>query len=129
MKLPISPSIEKLAFEFHLEVHGSPFHGAEGLELQKQDTDPDTLICIGYIFGPYETDIYRRVESKKDVFCRNRLSFLYGWLIKPRPRDNQLRTLLTVPSSEFSDQLFVDVVKKELGVDPGAALPENSPAL
>lgn len=120
MNFYISPLIEQLARELDLEVHGSPFHGAEGLELQKQGSDADTLICMGYIFGPEETSIYRRVESRKDVFYRNKLSFLYGWLIKPRPRDNQFKRLLTMPSSEFSDELFVEVVKRELSTDPSA---------
>lgn len=108
---------------------GSPFHGAEGIELQKQGRDADTLICIGCILDPEDTDIYRRIDSKRDVFCRNRLWFFYGWLIRPRPRDNQHRTLLTVPSSEFSDELFVAVVEKELGMDPNGPVPDNSPAL
>jgi hypothetical protein len=113
MKPPFPPLIAKLAGDFNLQVHGSPFHGAEGLELRKQVRDPDTLFCIGYILGPYETDIYRRIDSKKDVFCRNRLWFFYGWLIKPRPRDSQYRVLRTVPSSEFTDELFVAIARDE----------------
>jgi hypothetical protein len=111
VKSPVSFLIKTLAVDLNLEVHGSPFHGAEGLELRKQGKDPDTLICIGYIFGPEETGIYRRIDSKKDVFCRNSLSFLYGWLIKPRPRDNQHETLRTVPSSKFTNELFVDIAR------------------
>jgi hypothetical protein len=114
MNLHISPLIEKSARDLDLQINGSPFHGAEGLEFQKQGRDADTLLCIGYILGPEKTSIYRRIESKKDVFYRNRLSFFYGWLIKPRPRDNEFRRLLTVPSSDFSDELFVAFVKKEL---------------
>ncbi|HKP03472.1 MAG TPA: hypothetical protein VJU77_08950 [Chthoniobacterales bacterium] len=113
MSSQVSLPIEKLARDFNLEVHGSPFHAAEGLELRKQSEEPDILICVGYILGPDETDIYRRLESKKDIFRRNWLSFLYGWLIKPRPRDAQHRTLRTVPSSEFTDQLFVTIARDE----------------
>jgi hypothetical protein len=61
MNSPVSFLIKTLADDLNLEVHGSPFHGAGGLELRKQAGDPDTLICIGYIFGPEETGIYRGI--------------------------------------------------------------------
>jgi hypothetical protein len=109
----ISSVISKLAGDLGLQVHSSPFHGGEGIELWQQGKDSDTLICIGYILGPKETAIYRRIESKKDVFRRNRLWFLYGWLIKPRPRDNQHITLQTIPTSDFTDQLFVAIARDE----------------
>lgn len=113
MKFQVPRLIEKLAGELNLQVHGSPFHSAEGLELQKDGKDPDTLICVGYILGPENTAIYRRIDSKKDVFCRHRLSFFYGWLIKPRPRDNEYRVLRRVPSSNFTDELFVAIARDE----------------
>jgi hypothetical protein len=109
----VPPLIAKLAAEFDLQVHGSPFHAAEGLELWQQGDDSDALLCVGYILGPYETSLYRRVESKKDVFCRNRLWFFYGWLIKPRPRDNQYTKLRNVRSSDFTDELFVTIAREE----------------
>jgi hypothetical protein len=124
MKSQISPIVEKFADELRLQVHGSPFHAAEGLELWKQGRDPDTLICIGYILGPEETAIYRRIDSKRDVFCRNKLWFFYGWLIKRRPRDDQHRTLRTVPTSDFTDTVFVAIAKdafeKEELREPGS---------
>lgn len=113
MNSEVSPQIEEFARELNLKIHGSPFHGAEGLELRKQGEEPDTLICVGYIRGPKETGIYRRLESKKDIFCRNNLSLLYGWLIKPRPRDDQHRTLQTIPSAEFTEEHFVAIARNE----------------
>jgi hypothetical protein len=79
---------------------------------------PDTLICVGYILGPENTTIYQRIDSKKDVFCRNRLWFFYGWLIKPRPRDNQYKVLRRIPSSDFTDELFVAIALEELRKEP-----------
>jgi hypothetical protein len=113
MKSEVPPQIEKFARELNLKIHGSPFHGAEGLELWKQGEDTDILVCVGYILGSEETDIYRRVDSKRDVFNRNRLWFFYGWLIKPRPSDNQYRVLQTVRSSELNDELFVAIARDE----------------
>lgn len=119
MNSEISPLIEKAAKDFDLQIHGSPFHGAEGLELSKHGRDPDTLICVGYILGPKETAIYRRIDSKRDVFCRNRLWLFYGWLIKPRPGDNQLIALRTVLTSDFTDELFVAIALDEFKTEHG----------
>jgi hypothetical protein len=113
MKSQIPSAIAALARDLDLQVHGSPFHAAEGLELWKQGRDPDTLICVGYILGPEETEIYRRIDSKRDVFRRNKLWFFYGWLIKRRPRDDQHRTLRTAPTSDFTDEVFVAIAKDE----------------
>ena len=112
-KQPIPRLIEETAHELCLEVHDSPFHAAEGLELRKQMENTDTLVCVGYFCGPTESTIYRRVECQRDIFFRNKLWFLYGWLIKPRPRDNQYQVLQEVSSSKFNETLFVDVVKQE----------------
>jgi len=114
LKSQVPPLIAKLAGDLGLQVHGSPFHAAEGVELWKQGEDPDTLICVGYILGPENTAIYRRIDSKKDVFCRNKLWFVYGWLIKPRPHNNQYRVLRKIPTFDFTDELFVAIARDEL---------------
>lgn len=113
MKSSIPPIIKKLAVDMDLQVRRSPFHSSEGFELRKQSEDPDTLICIGYIRGPENTAIYRRIDSKKDLFYRNRLWFFYGWLIRRRPHDNQYRVLRKVATSDFSDELFISLAVKE----------------
>jgi hypothetical protein len=106
--------IERTARELDMDVCYSPFFEADGIELQKRIGNTDTLICIGCICGPKETEIYRRIESKRDVFARTKLWFLWRWLIMPRLHDNRYKTLRIVPSPEFDDQLFIDVVRKEL---------------
>jgi hypothetical protein len=121
MKQPIPHLIRETARELQMEIFDSPFHAAEGLELRKQIENTDSLTCVGYIRGPQKTAIYRRVASKKDVLSRKRLWFFYGWLIKPRPNDNQYRVLHEMSSAEFNEMLFIDAVKKELGA------PQTSP--
>jgi hypothetical protein len=110
-----SSLIRQIAQELQCDVHASPFYASEGVELRKQIGNTDTLICMGYFYGPIETIIYQRTESKRGILFRNRLWFLYGWLIKARPRDNQYKVLKNVQTSKFSEQMFVDFVKKEFG--------------
>jgi len=114
MKQYVTPLIGQVAHELGLEIFDSPFHAAEGLELRKQTGNAGTLTCVGYIRGYLKTTVYRRVESKKNLFFRNRLWFFYGRLIKPRPPDNQYEVLREMPSDEFNETLFIDIVKKEL---------------
>jgi hypothetical protein len=51
--------------------------------------------------------------SRRNRFIRDRLWFLYR-IIKPRPYDSQFRVLQKMPSSEFTEDLFVSIIRKEL---------------
>lgn len=112
MKITAHKLIEKTARDFCLELHDSPFHAGEGIELRKRTSNSDVIICIGYIRGPRQTAIYRRLESIRDLFYRNKLWFLYGWLIKPRPRENHYQVLKELPSAEFDEEIFIDIVNE-----------------
>jgi hypothetical protein len=114
MATSISPLIETIARDYQLTVHVDTLHSAEGIELRKERGHTGTLICVGYYFFDREkTEIYRRIDNKRDVFVRTKLWFLWGWLIKPRISDPQYKVLRVVAPSEFSEQLFVDLAKQE----------------
>ncbi len=118
MKPHVSALIQNTAAELHLDVCSSPFFAADGIELRKQIEATDTLFCVGCICGPNITEIYRRIESKRDLFVRTKLWFLWNWLIKPRLQDNQYAVVRVVPSLDFNDRVFVETVKNELGDKP-----------
>src|SRR5580704_17267725 len=99
MKKTAPNLINQTVRELQLGTVYSPFHAAEGLEVRRKIQNSDTIICIGYILGPQITTIYRRIESKKGLFIRDKLWFLCGWLIKPRSYNNHYETLQEVPSN------------------------------
>lgn len=115
MDQPTSKSVVQFANDLQLEVHRNPFHSAEGIELRK--TRGRTLECVGYIFGPDETKIYKIVRNRWDTFAYNRLWFLYGWLIRPPQNQPTITTLNVVRSSDFREEDFLKLAKEELGSD------------
>lgn len=118
--LPTLLLLEETAAELHREIARSPFHASEGVELRKQAVGGDLVTCVGYILGPEETVIYRRNDSRRDRFVRERLWFFYGWLIKPRPFDRDYRELETIPTSQFTENMLLDLARKEFAETEGS---------
>jgi len=114
MSIQNSTLIGKVARELNLEVCRVPFYAADGIELRKQVDRKGNLTCVGCICGFDETEIYRRVDNKRDIFFRTNLWFLWNWLIKPRITENHYKTVRVVASRDFNEQIFVEVVKNEM---------------
>ncbi len=115
MKPSVSASLQEVARRLQLEIRGSPFHSAEGVEVRKSFSHNDTIICVGYYLGPESVTIYRMVLSKRDEFYRNSLWFLWNWLIKAIAKDIQYEVLASVVSSKFNEELFLEYIKREFG--------------
>ena len=111
MNPPVSDLINAFAREFGLMIQLRPFHGADGLELRK--TSGREITCVGYIYGPRETIVYRRILDKWHEFFRTRLWFLGAWMIERREGDGQYTVLLTTESLAFRESLFLEMAKKE----------------
>jgi hypothetical protein len=114
MKPSVTPLIKDVARELRASIHVDPLHGAQGIELQKSADGADTIDCMGYyVQGPEKTVIYRTKRSMRDEFVRDRLWFLWGWLKRPCSRNIELEVVRETRASEFNEQVFVDLVRKE----------------
>lgn len=108
-----TPLISAFALKNGWSVHVNPLHGAEGIEIQKQSVSSDLVLSVGYFRGIEDITIYRRFDSKRDIWCRSRLWFVWGWLIRPRLKTNQYKALRKIPASEFQEEEFVEIVRSE----------------
>ena len=113
MEIPSTPLISAFALENGLDVHVNPLHGAEGIELRKQSATSDLVLSVGYFRGIEDITIYRRLDSKRDIWCRSTLWFLWGWLIRPRLKTNQYQALRQMPAPEFQEEDFINAVRSE----------------